>query len=152
MIVRKLGGRGVVLPSRRDQRIKFVVRHTIADIEYSCDGFLEKNQDILKKELLDVLKASPNAVMAGMFEDVVVEAGKIGKGSLIASQFLRSLSSMIGLIRVFLVFLFMQHKTANSFRSKLPAQQLAQTNLLDSNKHSPVLSRIKAEKPSLKAS
>ncbi|CDJ58648.1 myosin A, putative [Eimeria maxima] len=99
MIVRKLGGKGVVLPSRRDQRIKFVVRHTIADIEYSCDGFLEKNQDILKKELVDVLKASSNRVMAEMFEGIVVEAGKIGRGSLIASQFLRSLNSMIGLIR-----------------------------------------------------
>lgn len=100
MIVRKLGGKGIVLPSRRDQRIKFVVRHTIADIEYSCDGFLEKNQDFLKRELLDVLKESKDTVMSQMFEGVVVEAGKIGKGSLIASQFLRSLNSMIGIIRV----------------------------------------------------
>ncbi|KAL8453554.1 hypothetical protein Emag_001773 [Eimeria magna] len=99
MIVRKLGGSGIVLPSRKDQRIKFVVRHTIADIEYSCDGFLEKNQDFLKKELVDVLQASFNRIMSELFKGVVVEAGKIGKGSLIASQFLRSLSSMIGIIR-----------------------------------------------------
>ncbi|XP_026193989.1 myosin-B/C [Cyclospora cayetanensis] len=99
MIVRKLANRGIVLPSRKDQRMKFVVRHTIADIEYSCDGFLEKNQDFLKRELLDTLKASHNPIMAQMFEGVIVEAGKIGKGSLIASQFLRSLNSMIGIIR-----------------------------------------------------
>lgn len=89
-----------MLPSRKDQRIKFVVRHTIADIEYSCDGFLEKNQDFLKKEIVDVIKNSKNDVMAQLFEGVQVEAGKIGKGSLIASQFLKSLNSMIGIIRV----------------------------------------------------
>ncbi|KAL8270345.1 hypothetical protein Esti_005732 [Eimeria stiedai] len=99
MIVRKLGSSGIVLPSRKDQRMKFVVRHTIADIEYSCDGFLEKNQDFLKKELVDVLQASSNRTMSELFKGVVVEAGKIGKGSLIASQCLRSLSSMIGIIR-----------------------------------------------------
>lgn len=100
MIVRKLASSGVVLSSRKDQRIKFVVRHTIADIEYSCDGFVEKNQDFLKRELLDILKASQNKVMAELFENVQVEAGKIGKGLLIASQFLRSLSSMIETIKV----------------------------------------------------
>ncbi|KAL8426640.1 hypothetical protein Efla_005897 [Eimeria flavescens] len=99
MIVRKLSGDGIVLPARKDKRIKFLVRHTIADIEYSCDGFIEKNQDFLKKELVDVLQASSNKVMSELFKGVVVEAGKIGKGSLIASQFLRSLGSMIGIIR-----------------------------------------------------
>jgi len=77
----------------------FTICHTIADINYDSTGFLGKNRDILKAELLDVVKTSSEAVMKQMFVDVAVERGKLAKGQLIASQFLQQLSSLMQLIR-----------------------------------------------------
>ncbi|PFH33165.1 myosin C [Besnoitia besnoiti] len=97
-VLRRLGPTGFFMESRKDKKFKFLVRHTIADIEYTCQGMLEKNKDFLRKDTMDVIKASPDAVTRALFEGIEMEAGKIGKGTLIASQFLKNLEEMIGII------------------------------------------------------
>ncbi|EPR64013.1 myosin C [Toxoplasma gondii GT1] len=97
-ILRRLEPSGFFLESRRDKRLKFIIRHTIADIEYTCEGMLEKNKDFLRKEVMDVMKASTDPVTKALFEGIEIEAGKIGKGTLIASRFLKNLEEMIGIV------------------------------------------------------
>nr|CEL67070.1 TPA: myosin D [Neospora caninum Liverpool] len=97
-ILRRLGPSGFFFESRRDKRMKFVIRHTIADIEYTCEGMLEKNKDFLRKDAMDVIKESPDPVTKALFEGIEIEAGKIGKGTLIASKFLKNLEEMIGIM------------------------------------------------------
>ncbi|OXB71425.1 UNVERIFIED_CONTAM: hypothetical protein H355_011126 [Colinus virginianus] len=99
-VVRRLKGTGFFFEAPKDKRMKFVVRHTIADIEYTCEGMMEKNKDFLRKEVMDILNASSNPVANQLFEGVIIEAGKIGKGALIASRFLKDLESMLDVIRV----------------------------------------------------
>lgn len=48
--------------------------------------------------MLLVPQASKNPVVKALFEGVVVEKGKLAKGQLIASQFMRSLNSLMDLI------------------------------------------------------
>lgn len=76
----------------------FIVCHTIGDIQYSVHGFIFKNKDVLRPELIEVLQASNNPVTAALFEGVVVERGKSSKGQLIGSQFLAQLEALMNLI------------------------------------------------------
>lgn len=99
-LLRRLQPTGFFFPGRKDKRLKFIVRHTIADIEYTCQGMLEKNKDFLRKDMMDVINASPDPVTSQLFAGVEIEAGKIGKGTLIASQFLKNLEKMIDIIGV----------------------------------------------------
>lgn len=78
--------------------INFIVTHTIGDIQYCVTGFLSKNKDLLKAELVEVLQNSKSPVTAALFEGVHVEKGKIGKDQLISAQFLTQLSSLMELI------------------------------------------------------
>lgn len=87
-------------PAGGDRDMKFLIVHTIAEIEYSAADFISKNMDLLKAELTEVAQASPNDVVREMFSGIVVERGKLAKGQLIASQFLRQLDQMIGIIMV----------------------------------------------------
>ncbi|CBZ51826.1 hypothetical protein NCLIV_016180 [Neospora caninum Liverpool] len=93
-----LGYSDVWKPGRKNPRTCFCICHTIADIQYDATGFIEKNKDLLKPELCAILQASPNKVTKALFEGVVMEKGKIAKGQLIASQFMRSLSALMDLI------------------------------------------------------
>ncbi|PFH33040.1 myosin E [Besnoitia besnoiti] len=85
-------------PGRKNIRMCFIVCHTVADIQYNATGFIQKNKDLLKPELCALLQASPNSVMSALFAGVVVEKGKIAKGQLLASQFMRSLNSLMEII------------------------------------------------------
>lgn len=78
--------------------INFIVTHTIGDIQYCATGFLAKNKDLLKSDLVEVLQSSENHVTAGLFENVKVEKGKIGKDQLISAQFLMQLHTLMELI------------------------------------------------------
>lgn len=39
-------------------RAAFIVRHFSDTVEYTCNGFLEKNRDTISKELVNVLRQS----------------------------------------------------------------------------------------------
>ncbi|EPT30778.1 myosin E [Toxoplasma gondii TgCatPRC2] len=85
-------------PGQKNPRICFCICHTIADIQYDATGFIEKNKDLLKPELCSIVQASSNNVAKELFEGVVMQKGKIAKGQLIASQFMRSLDALLTLI------------------------------------------------------
>nr|XP_027200343.1 myosin-A-like [Dermatophagoides pteronyssinus] len=76
----------------------FVITHTIGDIQYNAQAFLAKNRDILKNELVDVLKRSKLNLLKEAFDSVSVVSGKIGKDQLISSTFLKELKTLIGII------------------------------------------------------
>lgn len=78
----------------------FIVAHTIGDIQYNVTGFLFKNKDVLRAELVEVIQASPNPVTADLYAGVVVEKGKSAKGQLIGSQFLNQLLTLMELINI----------------------------------------------------
>lgn len=80
--------------------INFAVDHTIGEVTYNATGFLFKNKDVLRAELVEVLQRSQNAVTSGMFDGVIVEKGKLAKGQLIGSQFLNQLNALMNLINV----------------------------------------------------
>lgn len=80
--------------------INFMIEHTIGQISYNATGFLFKNKDVLRAELVEVVQRSPNPVAAGTFEGVVVERGKLAKGQLIGSQFLGQLNELMSLINM----------------------------------------------------
>nr|AAQ88310.1 myosin A [Gregarina polymorpha] len=76
----------------------FIVAHTIGEIQYLVEGFLFKNKDVLRAELVEVVQASTNVVSKELFAGVVVEKGKSAKGQLIGSQFMNQLSRLMELI------------------------------------------------------
>eukprot|EP00914_Ancora_sagittata_P022990 GHVO01045643.1.p1 GENE.GHVO01045643.1~~GHVO01045643.1.p1 ORF type:complete len:510 (-),score=126.45 GHVO01045643.1:14-1375(-) len=76
----------------------FVVAHTIGDIQYNVKGFILKNKDILRAELVEVVQASTDSVANTLFEGVVMERGKLAKGQLIGSQFLTQLTDLMAII------------------------------------------------------
>ena len=87
--------------------MNFCIGHTIADIQYNCDGFLEKNKDNLKLDIVETIKvinlayflqSSTMPTISSLFENVKIEPGKIGKGQLIASKFILSLNNLMELI------------------------------------------------------
>eukprot|EP01056_Protomagalhaensia_sp_Gyna25_P005567 Protomagalhaensia_sp_Gyna_25__5566@NODE_760_length_2680_cov_63_492238_g596_i0_p1_GENE_NODE_760_length_2680_cov_63_492238_g596_i0NODE_760_length_2680_cov_63_492238_g596_i0_p1_ORF_typecomplete_len866_score208_02Myosin_head/PF00063_21/1_9e186TniB/PF05621_11/0_0065TniB/PF05621_11/76TniB/PF05621_11/1_3e04ABC_tran/PF00005_27/0_0049AAA_22/PF13401_6/0_091AAA_22/PF13401_6/9_1e02AAA_22/PF13401_6/2_2e03AAA_16/PF13191_6/0_12RNA_helicase/PF00910_22/4_7RNA_helicase/PF00910_22/2e02T2SSE/PF00437_20/0_2AAA_19/PF len=86
------------VPQGGDRDLRFIIVHTIAEIEYSAQGFIGKNMDILKAELTEVAQASPNPVVQQMFEGIIVERGKLPRTQLIASQFLIQLDTMMKII------------------------------------------------------
>lgn len=93
-----LKGNEILQPAKVASNINFVILHTIGPIQYNCQGFLVKNKDILRAELVEVAQASSNPVTKALFEGVVVERGKLAKGQLIGSQFLRQLTGLMELI------------------------------------------------------
>jgi len=78
--------------------INFLIVHTIGAIQYNGDGFLFKNKDVLRPEIMEVVQASPNCVVSKLFEGIVMEKGKMAKGQLIGSQFLAQLQQLMDLI------------------------------------------------------
>lgn len=80
--------------------IEFLVDHTIGQICYNTTGFLFKNKDVLRAGLVEVIQESKNPVCSQIFEGVVVEKGKLAKGQLIGSQFMRQLNELMALINV----------------------------------------------------
>nr|AAQ88311.1 myosin B [Gregarina polymorpha] len=85
-------------PQGGDRDLIFTVGHTIADINYCAQNFVSKNSDLLKAELTEVAQDSSSSIVAEMFAGIPVERGKLAKGQLIASQFLKQLDEMMGII------------------------------------------------------
>ncbi|CDJ63030.1 hypothetical protein ENH_00032020 [Eimeria necatrix] len=85
-------------PAKVSPNINFLVCHTIGDIQYNAEGFLFKNKDVLRAEIMEVVQASSNSVVRDLFAGIVMEKGKIAKGQLIGSQFLRQLEALMDLI------------------------------------------------------
>lgn len=85
-------------PARVGPNVNFLVIHTIGAIQYNSEGFLYKNKDVLRSELMEIVKKSPSKVTQQLFEGIVMERGKIAKGQLIGSQFLLQLQSLMELI------------------------------------------------------
>ncbi|EZG47683.1 putative myosin [Gregarina niphandrodes] len=79
--------------------INFIITHTIGDIQYNSTGFIAKNKDMLKAELVEVMQKSSSHVTAALFKDVTITKGKIGKSQLISSVFLGQLTKLMELIR-----------------------------------------------------
>eukprot|EP00918_Siedleckia_nematoides_P093412 GHVU01205023.1.p1 GENE.GHVU01205023.1~~GHVU01205023.1.p1 ORF type:complete len:705 (-),score=155.74 GHVU01205023.1:920-3034(-) len=97
-IFTNLKGNPKLVRSKLGANINFIVVHTIGDIEYTSIGFLTKNKDVLRAELVKVIQESDCEVTRGLFEGVHVEPGKLAKGQLIGSQFLSQLVSLMTLI------------------------------------------------------
>lgn len=87
-------------PAKVSPNINFLVSHTIGDIQYSAEGFLFKNKDVLRAEIMEVVQASTNVVVKELFAGIVMEKGKMAKGQLIGSQFLKQLEALMDLINV----------------------------------------------------
>ncbi|CDJ31473.1 LOW QUALITY PROTEIN: uncharacterized protein EMH_0067060 [Eimeria mitis] len=85
-------------PAKVSPNINFLVSHTIGDIQYSAEGFLFKNKDVLRAEIMEIVQASTNVVVKDLFAGIVMEKGKIAKGQLIGSQFLKQLEALMELI------------------------------------------------------
>ncbi|XP_069480944.1 unconventional myosin-Vc isoform X2 [Ambystoma mexicanum] len=47
----------------------FIIQHFADKVEYRCDGFLEKNRDMLYEVLIDILKNSKFKLFANFFQD-----------------------------------------------------------------------------------
>ncbi|CDI86233.1 myosin A, putative [Eimeria praecox] len=71
---------------------------SILEDQCLAPGFIFKNKDVLRPEMVEVVQASGNPVVRALFEGVKVERGKMAKGSLIGSQFLGQLSKLMSLI------------------------------------------------------
>ncbi|KAL8425451.1 hypothetical protein Efla_006850 [Eimeria flavescens] len=85
-------------PAKLDAQRAFNIKHTIGTIRYNAQGFLFKNKDVLRPEMVEIVQASANPVIRALFEGVKVEKGKMAKGSLIGSQFLAQLNRLMALI------------------------------------------------------
>ncbi|OEH74303.1 putative myosin A [Cyclospora cayetanensis] len=85
-------------PAKVSPNINFLVSHTIGDIQYNGESFLFKNKDVLRAEIMEVVQASSNLVVKDLFAGIVMEKGKMAKGQLIGSQFLRQLEALMELI------------------------------------------------------
>ncbi|ETW34627.1 myosin-A [Plasmodium falciparum UGT5.1] len=85
-------------PAKVASNKNFIIQHTIGPIQYCAESFLLKNKDVLRGDLVEVIKDSHNPIVQQLFEGQVIEKGKIAKGSLIGSQFLNQLTSLMNLI------------------------------------------------------
>ncbi|KAL7066800.1 putative myosin A [Cryptosporidium serpentis] len=85
-------------PAKISGETNFIVSHTIGDIQYCAQGFLFKNKDVLRAELVEVVQKSSNQLVADLFKGIVVERGKIAKGQLIGNQFMNSLNSLMEIV------------------------------------------------------
>lgn len=117
-------------PAKVSPNINFVVTHTIGDIQYNGEGFLFKNKDVLRAEIMEVIQASENPVVKGLFEGIVMEKGKIAKGQLIGSQFLKQLDSLMELINVSVSTVLSWRGLAEGCTSILKSSHLTQVLIL----------------------
>ncbi|EDO05431.1 myosin A [Babesia bovis T2Bo] len=85
-------------PAKVGAKLNFTVTHTIGTISYNAQSFIFKNKDVLTAELVECVNASPNEMIKGLFENVVVTRGKLAKGQLIGSQFMSQLDALMKLI------------------------------------------------------
>ncbi|XP_037607713.1 unconventional myosin-Vb isoform X3 [Sebastes umbrosus] len=53
----------------RMSNISFIILHFADEVEYQCDGFLEKNRDTVYEEQINILKASQFQLVADLFHE-----------------------------------------------------------------------------------
>ncbi|KAI3647637.1 hypothetical protein MP228_007858 [Amoeboaphelidium protococcarum] len=53
----------------KTNKVQFGVKHYAGDVYYNIDGFLEKNRDTLKSDLIDLLKGSGNDLVVQWFSE-----------------------------------------------------------------------------------
>lgn len=93
--IKKAGNRGA---EKLGSDTSFTISHSIGNITYETAGFIAKNKDQLRADLVELLNASPNPVAVQLYEGVEVARGKLMKGQLIGSQFLTQLQSLTSII------------------------------------------------------
>jgi myosin V len=64
----KFTHRPVALP-HRFQSDEFIIKHFAGEVVYSVAGFIEKNNDSLHENLLDLLRDSENPFLRNLFGD-----------------------------------------------------------------------------------
>ena len=64
----------------RQTKPQFGVRHYAGEVTYQIEGFLEKNRDTLKQDMLDLFKDSKNSLIAKWFELPPDDAAGDSKG------------------------------------------------------------------------
>jgi len=92
-----LKGNPKLIKPKVSANVLFMVDHTIGEIQYNVQGFLFKNKDVLRPDLVEVVQVSDNAVARALFEGVVPERGKM-KGQYIGAQFMKQLEDLMALI------------------------------------------------------
>ncbi len=70
---------------------RFMVNHYAGDITYVTEGFLEKNQDLLHEEAIDLLRSSANSIVMGAAMSTIIETTSTprsasGQGSSLSSS------------------------------------------------------------------
>ncbi|KAL8274693.1 hypothetical protein Esti_001408 [Eimeria stiedai] len=93
--IKKAGNRGA---EKMGSDISFTICHSIGNITYDTTGFIAKNKDQLRADLVELLNESPNPVASQLYEGVEVARGKLMKGQLIGSQFLLQLQNLTRII------------------------------------------------------
>ncbi|CAF2391964.1 unnamed protein product [Rotaria sp. Silwood2] len=48
----------------------FSIRHYAGEVEYDVRGFLDKNRDLLRSDVIDLFSSSRNEILANMFRDI----------------------------------------------------------------------------------
>jgi len=61
--------------------VKFSVIHYAGKVTYKIDGFLEKNRDTLRPDLVEALQASSNELIAELFREKQVIEDKSASGT-----------------------------------------------------------------------
>ncbi|KAL8425082.1 hypothetical protein Efla_001471 [Eimeria flavescens] len=93
--IKKAGNRGA---EKMGSDVNFTVCHSIGNITYDTTGFIAKNKDQLRADLVDLVNESPNPVASQLYDGVEVARGKLMKGQLIGSQFLLQLQNLTAII------------------------------------------------------
>ncbi|KAL8452715.1 hypothetical protein Emed_001279 [Eimeria media] len=110
--IKKAGNRGA---EKMGSDINFTICHSIGNITYDTTGFIAKNKDQLRADLVELLNESPNPVASQLYEGVEVARGKLMKGQLIGSQFLLQLQNLTGIIEASQPHVKPQHQTEPHF-------------------------------------
>ena len=87
------------LPGKVSPNLSFIVVHTIGPVQYSAKNFLQKNKDILRSELVQLVQNSSNQLVRELFKEIAVQRGKLAKGQLNGSKFFNQLKDLIQCIR-----------------------------------------------------
>ncbi|KAJ3112864.1 hypothetical protein HDU96_004093 [Phlyctochytrium bullatum] len=79
----------------------FLIHHYAGDVSYSVDGFIEKNKDLLFRDLLGLAAASKHPIVQEMYAaagPAVEENGSSKRPETLGSQFKASMASLIELL------------------------------------------------------
>ena len=78
----------------RKRDLHFVIAHYAGAVSYNCDGFLEKNRDLLTFDLVELLQSSRCEFIQALYPKGDSSAGADRKHSL-AAQFQKQLTRLM---------------------------------------------------------